>query len=297
MDLGDTFGNNYFAFHARYFKDENAAWKGRSHYFPKYVPRTYLFGEMNKLIKSKASKITKEQCLDLPPLVRQIRHVEMCPEQKKLYEQMKRDYVAFIESKLKEGEPRAVVAQLAVTKALRMMQIVSGYAKDEDGKEYSIKKCPRHSELKTLLEELTPKHKVIVWACFKENYESIKKTCKELGIESVEITGATKDKQASVESFQQDPKVRVCISNQSAGGVGINLVEASYAIYFSRSFKSGDDQQSEARNHRRGSEMHNKVTRIDLVTPDSIDELVLESLRNKKDIASTILDWRLDSKK
>ena len=82
------------------------------------------------------------------------------------------------------------------------------------------------------------------------------------------------------------------IANQSAGGVGINLVEASYSIYYSKGFKLEDDLQSEARNYRGGSEIHTSVTRIDLVTPNSIDELVNEALASKQQISDNILGWK-----
>jgi len=49
--------------------------------------------------------------------------------------------------------------------------------------------------------------------------------------------------------------------------------------------------QSEARNHRGGSEVHDKVTRIDLVTPGSVDELILEALEKKQNIAENILEF------
>ena len=38
--------------------------------------------------------------------------------------------------------------------------------------------------------------------------------------------------------------------------------------------------------------MHEKVTRIDIVTPGSIDELVNEALYNKQQIGNEILGWR-----
>jgi SNF2 family DNA or RNA helicase len=82
------------------------------------------------------------------------------------------------------------------------------------------------------------------------------------------------------------------IANQKAGGVGINLVEASYSIYYSKSFSLEDDLQSEARNYRGGSQMHHRVTRIDLVARGTIDELITSSLANKQDVSQTILDWR-----
>jgi SNF2 family DNA or RNA helicase len=69
-------------------------------------------------------------------------------------------------------------------------------------------------------------------------------------------------------------------------------VEASYAIYYSKGFKLEHDLQSEARNHRGGSEMHDKVTRIDIVAKGTIDELITESLEKKQNIAERILSWK-----
>ena len=82
------------------------------------------------------------------------------------------------------------------------------------------------------------------------------------------------------------------IANQGAGGIGINMTEASYSIFFSRNFSLEHDLQAEARNYRGGSEMHQKVTRIDLVSPGTIDELISEALANKQNMAEKILDWK-----
>ena len=93
-------------------------------------------------------------------------------------------------------------------------------------------------------------------------------------------------------AFRTDPEVGVMIANQGAGGVGVNLVEAGYSIYYSKGFKLEDDLQSEARNYRGGSEIHEKVTRIDLVATGTIDELVTEALENKMQISENILGWK-----
>jgi SNF2 family DNA or RNA helicase len=83
------------------------------------------------------------------------------------------------------------------------------------------------------------------------------------------------------------------IANQAAGGIGVNMVAASYSIYYSKNFSYGDDAQSESRNHRGGSERHEKITRIDLVCPQTIDELVNEALKAKKNIGELILEWKV----
>ena len=50
-----------------------------------------------------------------------------------------------------------------------------------------------------------------------------------------------------------------------------------------------DDLQAEARNYRGGSERHERITRIDIVTPDTIDEDIMEALRAKRSVQDFIL--------
>lgn len=292
LDRGKTFGKNYFGFRNRYFYDENAGMNKANH-FPSWVPRVDSYMEFQNLIKKKAIRVLKKDCLDLPPFIRQVVHCELSSEQVKAYKEMYNEYITFIESH--EGQPKAVVAQLAVTKSLRLQQIVTGFVKDEHDGIHRLP-CPRLKVLKELLKDLVLDggHKVIVWATFKENYTMIAEICTELGIDYRTLTGETpaSERQSNMQDFRESQTPMVMIANQGAGGVGVNLVEASYAIYYSRGFKLEDDLQSEARNYRGGSEMHKSVTRIDIVAPGTIDELVLESLANKQQVGNQILGWK-----
>ena len=92
--------------------------------------------------------------------------------------------------------------------------------------------------------------------------------------------------------FRKDPKCRVMIANQQASGIGINLVESDLSIYYSKNFSWGQDEQSESRNYRGGSEIHEKVTRIDITVKGTMDELISEALKTKANISEKILDWR-----
>ena len=294
LDAGETFGKNFYVFRSNYFEDENSGFAGKPNYFPKFSERAETYGELNKKIYTKALRVKKEECLDLPPLVREIREVPLSLEQAKLYKDMRDDYVAYIEELEKSTQPRAVVAQLAITKALRLQQIVSGYAKTEDGSVYTIKKNPRLDQLEELLAELAPQHKVIVWSVFKENYRQIANVCTRLKLLYTELHGGVPSTQrdSNINRFCKDPSCRVIIANQAAGGTGVNLIQASYSIYFSRNFSLGHDLQSEARNHRGGSEMHARITRVDLVAPGTIDELLMEALIKKQNISEQVLGWR-----
>lgn len=284
LDKGATFGTNFFAFRATYFYDKNAGMPAHN-YFPDWRPRPEMMPELNKRIYTLADRAVKEECLDLPDLVKQKIYVSLTPKQRKVYDELKQDFVSYVESS-------AVVADLAITKALRLQQIVSGYVKLEDETELHFEDTPRVDALSELLEDITPGNKVIVWAVFKQNYVAIRKVCEALKIKYVEATGETPAKQkfANVDAFNNDPEIKVFIGHPGALGVGINLKAASYSIYYSRNFSLENQLQSEARNYRGGSiDLHDKITQIDLVAKDTIDEEVVNALEKKENVADFIL--------
>lgn len=297
LDQGNTFGKNFYAFRSIYFQDKNASFAGRHNYFPKWEPRPDTASKFQNMIQQSSIRVMKQECMDLPPMVKKTIEVELSAEQKKMYKQMYNEYIAFCDSICKEGKPATVTAQLAITKSLRLQQIVTGFVPvEQTGDIYDIKEVPRLKALKELLEEICidGNHKVIVWASFKENYKQIAQVCSALGIKYRELHGGMTRTEVNegIDEYRKDPSIKVMIANQRAGGVGVNLVEANYSIYYSKTFSLEDDLQSEARNYRGGSEIHDKITRIDLVAKGTIDELINEALTNKLNVSESILNWK-----
>jgi len=283
LDCGETFGNNFYAFRNRYLYDANAHMP-RDRHFPNWKIRPGALEEINELIYKKAMRVTKEECLDLPPLVKETVYVELSAEQRRAYEEMKKDFITYIKDK-------ACVATIALTKALKLMQITTGFVAIDEVTKVDLDNSPRISALKELLEALTPDHKVIVWAVFKHNYEAIRKVCSSLRIQYVEVHGeiSSAKKFEAVDTFNNDPSCRVFIGHPGSGGIGISLISSDYSVYFSRNFSLENDIQSESRNHRGGSEKHKKITRIDIVAKDTIDEAITKALASKLDISDKVL--------
>lgn len=294
LDNGLTFGKNFNVFRAKYMTDANAAFANSQNYFPKWETRPEMYDELTQHIYKKTMRVTKEECLDLPPFLEETRWVSMSAEMTKLYKEMSRDLLTYIQKVEKDGvKNKAVTANIAVVKAMRLQQIVSGFVKTEDGDNIHIADNPRARITKELLEELTPEHKVIVWCAFKENYKIVSKLCEELNVDYRLITGdqdATGKRKSELD-FQTDPNVRVLVANRSAGGVGINLTAASYSIVYSRNFSLGEELQSDARNYRAGSEVHEKITKINLISKGTIEEQVVAALRDKKHISDRVIDF------
>jgi SNF2 family DNA or RNA helicase len=303
LDGGQTFGSNFWAFQARYFRDRNAGMKGSSKYFPDWQIRTLekdgvdALGEMTQKMFRIASRVEKKDCLDLPPEVSVIHKVGMSAAQARLYKEMKSDFITFFNSK-------ACTASLAITKALRLMQITSGFvALENDGPtqdenpsiETALEETPKLAALKEKLEELCNDqgHKVLVWAVWSFNYEQIRTVCEELSLGYVEVHGGVSaaGKRAAVDKFKDDKDCRVFIGHPGSGGIGINLVNASHSIFYSRTFSLEHYLQARARNHRAGAKEqgHESITHYDLVCEGTIDELVVNRLASKLELSDKML--------
>jgi SNF2 family DNA or RNA helicase len=278
MDRGETFGDSFFRFRLRYFVDKNAHMPKQRH-FPNWVFHEEKRAGFNKAVDRHTMSVRKQDCLSLPPFVRQEVFVDLGPEQKKAYNELKKHFIAFL-----NGE--ACSAPLAITKALRLQQVVTGHLPMDDGNVVVFEENPRAKALEELLEDLHEEHKIIVWCGFKEDYRISRDTCERLGIKYVELHGGIPQKvrQESVDLFNAANDTRVLIANPRAVGIGINLVSSDISIYYSRTFSLEDSLQSEARNYRSGSEIHEKITRIDIIAQGTIDEDIIEALRNKKEV-------------
>lgn len=91
-------------------------------------------------------------------------------------------------------------------------------------------------------------------------------------------------------AFRDDPSVRFFVGNQAAGGTGLDgLQVASTVVYYSNDTSLTNRLQSEDRAHRGGSEVHDRVTIIDIIADDTLDEKFLNALRARKNVADLVV--------
>lgn len=281
-------GDSFYSFQSRHFVNRNAGKRWASWPDWHLAPGSEEF--FARVLAAHSDRVTKSEVLDLPPLTRQTVFVDLSPAAYRHYKQMERDF-------LTEVGDEVLAADIVLTKMLRLQQIVSGLLPLEAG----IKRVEteKMAALKELLEQLCPQNKVIVWACFRACIEDIAKLCDELGLYFVTIQGEQKasERQDGIDAFNKDPKISVCIANQSAGGVGIGLQAASYMIYYAKTYNLEHDIQSESRAHRGGSEIHEKITRIDIVTRETVEEEITEALRRKQSLGDLLFALRKSMKR
>lgn len=96
-----------------------------------------------------------------------------------------------------------------------------------------------------------------------------------------------KEKQRSVDDFQNNPAIRVFIGNIKSAGVGITLTESDVVIFNSFDWVTGSNEQAEDRAYRIGQK--NNVSVYYQLFEDTISIRMWETLRNKKMIIDKIL--------
>lgn len=235
---------------------------------------------LQKLIAPYVSVCEKDDCLDLPARTYVRREVELSPEQRKHYDELRRYYL----TELTNGE--VLEAPLAITRLMRLQQIIAGHVPREGG--WDPVPSPRIAACVDLVEET--RKKCIVWIRFRADAVLLGLAFDRAGIRYVPYNGSlTADQKAkNLHQFKTDPGVKVFLGTPAAGGTGLNINEANVAIFYSHSFSYEERHQAEARCHRIGQ--HHPVTYYDLVAPGTVDMKVLEALKKKGEVAKLMRD-------
>lgn len=279
--------SNFYSFRARYAIMKKATFGGITREFPVAYKS---LDELGERLKGFSSRITKEECLDLPDKIYLTREVPLSDDQRKYYNEMAKKSRVLLEGLDHEEDP--IYAKIALTQLLKLHQISTGFISTDDGHVVKID-SNRSKELLALVDELDLNSgKVIVWSNFVSAIEEVIEVLSEkFGPESVvHFYGATSDEDREKAKVEfQDPKspVKFFVGNPSSAGMGITLTQATTVIYYSNSFSLEHRLQSEDRAHRVGQTKN--VTYIDFVSTP-LDRDVIDALKNKKNISDVVID-------
>jgi SNF2 family DNA or RNA helicase len=282
--------DNFFVWRKRYFNDKNESRRGMRNYWPEYQITPVAKEYFKQLLQECSLSAKKDKVLDLPELIRTSLYCEMSPPQKKHYESMK-EYLFAID---KDGNELNAANML--TRTLRLQQITAGFLGDTEivhtTKADCVDAVAINNRLQALSDaiEMTKGEQFLIWTIFKPTYAQIGKFLSDRNLSFGLLTGEqnAEERFETMEDFQAG-NLRALIAHPKAGGIGVNLTAASFSIHYTRSFSLVDDLQAEARNYRGGSERHARVTRVDIITADTIDEDIAAALKSKKSVQDFIL--------
>ena len=273
---------SYYAFRNRYAEMRTANFSGRS---VQVVAGYKNLAELSNQIKPFSYRVLKDDCLDLPPKTYMKRVIQLTPEQKRVYQEMKTSALAMLNGKM-------VTTMNVITQLMRLQQITCGHFKADDDSIQNIKNN-RITELMDVLEEV--EGKAIIWAHWRHDIDTIVESIEEQYPGSV-VTyygdTSTEDRQKAIKKIQDpESKVRFLVGTPQTGGYGITLTGASTMIYYSNGYDLEKRQQSEARIDRIGQKK--PMTYIDIIAEDTVDEKIVKSLRKKVNIATEIMGEKL----
>ena len=275
--------SSYYSFRTRYAIMKTANFNGRS---VQIVVGYHNLDELTEKLKAFSYRVLKDDCLDLPSKTFMKRIIQLTPEQKRVYQQMKQTALAELNGKM-------VMTATVLVQLMRLHQITCGHFKSDDGTTQKIKNN-RIEELMEVLEEVHGK--VVIWAQYRYDIETIVEHIeKRFGDNSV-VTyyGDTteEERRKAIKAIQSpDSKIRFLVGTTQTGGYGITLTGASTMIYYSNGYDLEKRQQSEARIDRIGQK--HPMTYIDLIAEDTIDEKIVKALRKKVNIANEIMGEEL----
>jgi SNF2 family DNA or RNA helicase len=237
----------------------------------KWVPKISAAEDVHEALQP-AIRFTKEQCLDLPPVLTMTREVPLTPQQAKYYNLLK-------ERMLVQAAGETITAVNAAAGVSKLLQISCGAAYTDDKEVVEFDAAPRLSVLEEILEETS--RKVIIFALFRSTIDTIHKHLLKRNITAEVIHGdITPPKRADIiRRFQNEKDPRVLVMQPQATAHGITLTAADTVVFFGPLMSVEQYIQCIARADRKGQDS-DKVTVIH-IQGSPIEKRMFKALEGK----------------
>jgi superfamily II DNA or RNA helicase len=224
----------------------------------------------------------------LPEIVREIRTCDLTPAMRRVYDEI---YTG-LASKLPDGT--LMVAWNDMVKQGRLQQLASSAIEiekpDEDDiltwkitmKDPSTKLDVMEETLKDLGYDGGMGPAVVIAAESKQLIGMAAARLTKRGIPYALITGDVEpyERENALDALRQGD-IRILLFTIKAGGVGLDMSAADTLIFLQQPWSMIERLQTEGRVHRIGSEIHDSVKIIDIVTRDTMEEEQIERVHDK----------------
>lgn len=241
--------------------------------------------ELQRKIHPFVLRRTKTQVAkELPEKTEIVLHCEMGKEQQRVYDAYKKEFQLYLNKQETDSLNKNSLHILQGLTKLR--QICNSPALLADDAYYGSESA-KLAVLMEQIEMLKDNHKILVFSQFVGMLDLIKTALKKQKIEFAYLTGQTKNREEVVEAFQENEDVRVFLISLKAGGTGLNLTKAEYVFLVDPWWNPAVENQAIDRAHRIGQE--NKVVAVRLITPNTIEEKMIELQSRKKELVQELV--------
>ncbi len=228
----------------------------------------------------------KQVASDLPEKVEQTLFCNLEPEQQALYDELREHYRNSLLERIElEGMRGSKIYVLEALLRLRQAAIHPGLIDRARVDEPSAK---LDILLPQLMEIIDEGHKALVFSQFTSMLGILRSRLQAEGIRYEYLDGQTRDRQATVERFQNDPEAQLFLISLKAGGLGLNLTAAEYVFLLDPWWNPAVEAQAVDRTHRIGQTR--SVFAYRLIAKDTVEEKVLSLQTTKREIADAIIN-------
>lgn len=248
--------------------------------------------ELRKVVQHFIKRRKKEQvATELPPKIEQLHYCEMSEKQAKLYEETRDAYRNYLLNLIQDGGfSRNKLNVLAGLQKIRQIAIHPQLI-EENGKGIESGK---YEEVKRLLNEIIAEDsKVLIFSQFVKMLQILKNDLTMEKVPFVYLDGSTpeKERKKNVDTFQNDPNIKVFLISLKAGGVGLNLTAAEYVFIIDPWWNPAVEQQAIDRAHRIGQEK--TVFYYKFISRDTIEEKIIALQKRKSSLSDSLIEEEL----
>ena len=241
---------------------------------------------LGKALRPFILRRTKAQVApELPEKTEQTIYCDLEGNDKKLYDELRDYYRArLLQNGAGENSGQYKIQVLEALLRLRQAACHPGLIDKRKIAEPSAKVDTLLAQLDQVLEE---NHKALVFSQFTSLLAIVRSRLDKQNTPYVYLDGRTRDRQAKVEEFQNDPNAKLFLISLKAGGLGLNLHAAEYVYLLDPWWNPAVEAQAIDRAHRIGQTR--KVFAYRLIARDTVEEKVLELQKSKRDLADAII--------
>tara|TARA_R110000803_G_scaffold129012_2_gene196361 strand:- start:2451 stop:3923 length:1473 start_codon:yes stop_codon:yes gene_type:complete len=245
----------------------------------KWVPKETSTETVYKALQP-AIRFTKEECLDLPPMVYVNREVEMTRQQTKYYKELKSKMVM-------QAAGEQITAANAAVNMNKLLQISAGAVYTDKGGalEFDIKH--RYKVLREVIDESSKK--VLVFVPFKHVIDILTNRLRAEGITTEVIRGdVSAPKRTDIfKRFQEQENPKVLVIQPQAAAHGVTLTAANTVVWWGPTSSLETYLQANARVHRSGQD--HKCTVVQLQGSHA-EKRVYALLDNRINVHTKMID-------
>jgi superfamily II DNA or RNA helicase len=242
---------------------------------------------LSRALRSFILRRTKSQVAkDLPDKTEQTVYCELDQTQRALYNELRQHYRdALLARVQRDGVGKAKIQILEALLRLRQAACHPGLLDTRRTAESSAKLEALLPQLAEVTEE---GHKVLVFSQFTKFLAIVRQRLDTDRIPYEYLDGKTRDREARVNRFQNDPECRLFLISLKAGGLGLNLTAAEYVFLLDPWWNPAVEAQAVDRAHRIGQTR--PVFAYRLIARDTVEEKVLELQQTKRELADAIIN-------